>query len=110
MFAKISPRFELAAIKDYPNVLCPLIFSGQLAVLENNIIKSFKAETGASGVIVLERPPRFRKGDAVRITQGSFAGIKAVVTEYLPERERVRLLLDYFGREVSLEADEALLA
>ena len=69
----------------------------------------FRSESPA-GVIELERPQRFRKGDVVKICSGSFAGLRAVVTDWLPEKERVRLLLDYFGREVALEADEALLA
>jgi transcriptional antiterminator RfaH len=110
VFAEVSPRFELSKISRTPNILCPLLFAGQLAVIENDVVSAFKAMEGAAGVIELERPPRFKKGDVVRIQNGSFAGIRAVVTEWLPERERVRLLLDYFGREIKLEADEALLA
>ena len=109
MFAEISPRFELAAVSKTPNILCPLLFGGDLAALEREVINRFKSMEKENGIIELERPPRFRKGDSVRIQSGSFAGIDAVVTEWLPEKERVRLLLDYFGREITLEADESLL-
>jgi transcriptional antiterminator RfaH len=110
IFAAIAPRFELSTISRTPNILCPLIFGGDLAVLEEEVIARFRALEGGRGVIELERPQRFKKGDVVRIQSGSFAGINAVVTEWLPEKERIRLLLDYFGREIRLEADEALLA
>ncbi len=110
IFADVSPRFDLAYVSRVPNVLCPLLFGGELAAVEQDVIERFREMESTAGVIELERPQRFRKGDIVRIGSGSFAGIKAVVTEWLPEKERVRLLLDYFGREVMLEADEALLA
>ena len=110
LFVEISPRFELFSISRAPNVLCPLMFGGELAAVEPDVIERFREMESATGVIELENPQRFRKGDVVKIGSGSFAGLKAVVTEWLPEKERVRLLLDYFGREVALEADEALLA
>jgi len=109
-FAEISPRFELTAVSKTPNVMCPLLFGGQLAALEPEHIDSFRAMESSEGIIEVARPEKFRKGQVVRILNGSFAGLDAVVTEWLPEKERVRLLLDYFGREVALEADEALLA
>ena len=110
LFARISPRFDLAAIKNSPNVLCPLMFSDQLAALEEGTVWRFRASASSGGVIVVEKPERFKRGDIVRINSGSFEGIEAVVIEYIPDKERVRLLLEYFGREVRLEADESLLA
>ena len=110
IFVRISPRFELSRVSGAPGVLRPLMFGGELAAVEPDVIERFRDMESAAGVIELERPQRFRKGDLVKIRSGSFTGFKAVVTEWLPERERVRLLLDYFGREVALEADEALLA
>lgn len=110
LFVEVSPRFELYTVSRAPNVLCPLMFGGALAAVERDAIEDLRSMETAEGVIELERPQRFRRGDVVKIGSGSFAGLKAVVTEWLPEKERVRLLLDYFGREVTLEADEALLA
>ncbi|MCX7830717.1 MAG: hypothetical protein N2445_06635 [Acidobacteria bacterium] len=109
LFVKISPRFELTLVKKTPNLLCPLMFKENLAVMEDSIIGEFKLRENSKGVITIEKPHPFKRGERVRIKEGSFAGIEAVVIEYLPEKERVRLLLDYFGREVRLETPESLL-
>ncbi|HNQ77893.1 MAG TPA: transcription termination/antitermination NusG family protein [Acidobacteriota bacterium] len=110
VFVRLSPRFELSRVSGAPGVIRPLMFGGELAAVEPDVIERFRDMESPAGVIELERPQRFRKGDVVKICSGSFAGLRAVVTDWLPEKERVRLLLDYFGREVALEADEALLA
>jgi hypothetical protein len=49
------------------------------------------------------------QGDNVRITQGAFAGLEAVVTQILPVRERVKILMDFLGRKVEAEVDSASL-
>lgn len=109
LFVKISPRFELQEVKNVPNLLCPLMFEESLAVIEDSIIDEFKHRENSQGLIAVEKPHRFKRGELIRIKEGSFTGIEAVVLEYIPERERVRLLLNYFGREIRLEAPESLL-
>lgn len=109
LFVKISPRFELSYVKKTPNILCPLMFNENLAAIEESLISEFKLKENEKGVISVEKPHPFKRGDVIRIKEGSFAGIEAVVIEYLPEKERVRLLLDYFGREIRMETPESLL-
>ena len=48
-------------------------------------------------------------GDNVRIMQGAFAGLEAVVTQILPARERVKILMDFLGRKVEADVDCASL-
>jgi transcription antitermination factor NusG len=48
--------------------------------------------------------PEFAPGDSVRLTEGPLAGLEAVITQVLPGKERVRLLLDFLGRETVTEA------
>lgn len=42
-------------------------------------------------------------GDDVRLTGGALHGLEAVVTQYLPARDRIRVLLDFMGRQMELE-------
>jgi transcriptional antiterminator RfaH len=42
-------------------------------------------------------------GDFVRIADGIFAGLDAVVINVLPARERVKILLDFLGRQIEAE-------
>jgi transcriptional antiterminator RfaH len=49
------------------------------------------------------------QGDRVRISNGIFAGLDAVVVKVLPARERVRVLMEFLGREIEAEVDHGSL-
>jgi transcriptional antiterminator RfaH len=51
--------------------------------------------------------PEIRVGDAVQITDGAFQGLEAVVTRLMPSKDRVRVLLDFVGRQIEAEVDAA---
>jgi transcription antitermination factor NusG len=40
-----------------------------------------------------------------RVAEGALAGLDAVVTQILPARARVRVLLDFLGRKVEAELE-----
>lgn len=44
-------------------------------------------------------------GDFVRIGEGAFAGLEALVLAILPARARVRVLMEFLGREIEAEVD-----
>ena len=56
---------------------------------------------GSQSVLVL--PTQLQPGDLVKINRGSLQGLAAVVTEVLPSGERVKALLNFLGRQTSLE-------
>jgi transcriptional antiterminator RfaH len=47
------------------------------------------------------------QGDNVWIAQGAFAGLEAVVTQILPAKERVKVLMDFLGRKIEAEVEYA---
>jgi transcriptional antiterminator RfaH len=47
------------------------------------------------------------KGDSVKIAGGAFAGLEAVITEILPARARVRVLMDFLGRKIEAELEHS---
>jgi transcriptional antiterminator RfaH len=49
--------------------------------------------------------PEFNVGDEVKIASGPFQGLLAVVNQVLPAPERVRVLLDFLGRQTSAEVN-----
>lgn len=51
-----------------------------------------------------ERVALFAAGERVRLAGGAFAGFEAVVVDMSP-RQRVRLLVDLFGRSTPVEAE-----
>ena len=54
---------------------------------------------------VLTVGPRITEGEEVELAHGPLGGVKATVVEVLPARERVRVLLEFLGREQVVEVD-----
>jgi transcriptional antiterminator RfaH len=50
-----------------------------------------------------ELQPELNVGDEVKIASGPFQGLVAVVNKVLPAPERIRVLLDFLGRQTSVE-------
>jgi len=48
-----------------------------------------------------------REGDSVVVAQGMFMGLATVVTQALPARERVRVLVDFLGQCREVEVSKA---
>lgn len=53
---------------------------------------------------------RLNPGDSVRIAQGSFAGLEGIFQQYLPSKQRCRILLQIVGRLATVELAESDLA
>ena len=51
--------------------------------------------------------PELNVGDEVKIAAGPFQGLVAVVNQVLPAPERIRVLLDFLGRQTSVEVNVA---
>jgi transcription antitermination factor NusG len=48
-------------------------------------------------------PGELVPGDEVQIIGGSFQGLHAVVARVMPGRERVAVLMEFLGRQTSIE-------
>lgn len=76
--------------------------------LDASIIEFLRGCEGPDGVI--RCGDRVTEASEVRIIKGPFRGLTAVVTERLPARERVRVLMDLLQRETSVELPERWVA
>ena len=45
------------------------------------------------------------EGLPVKIVEGALRGLEAVVTQVLTGRERIRILVNFFGREISADVE-----
>jgi transcriptional antiterminator RfaH len=82
-------------------------FANRYPTIEDGILAELRDYVGANEIKELDYG--LSQGDNVRITQGAFAGLEAVVTQILPARERVKILVDFLGRKVEAEVDRASL-
>jgi len=96
----IYPRFyrRIAATS---GVAKTLSFGGRPAVLDDLIITDLRRHV-ADGETV-EIASEIKEGEEIKVVEGPFLGVRALVTRVLPSRERVAILLNMLGQEREIE-------
>lgn len=101
----IFARFEFwprhREVRSTPGVAGILQFGGKHPFLEDEVIATLRTQTDDAEVVEVQ--PQLSEGLSVQVAQGSLRGFEAVVTRVLPGKERVRILLNFLGREVEAE-------
>ena len=96
-FARFSLKEMLPRVRGAHGVSSVVRFGRWYPEITDNIIDELQAETEDPARFPLRQP--LAPGERVRLLKGPLAGTEAVITEVLPGHERVRLLLDFLGRE-----------
>ncbi len=76
-------------------------FGDYLATVDHDTIMALREKAGEEEVVTID--PEIKVGQSVKIAEGAFQGIEALVTCLLPAKERVRVLLEFLGRSVETE-------
>jgi transcriptional antiterminator RfaH len=101
LFAEFVYSVQHRQVQSAPGILTMLRFGEGVAVIDSETIGRLREAGGEEEVIVFDPPPKV--GDEVRIAEGCFEGLQAVITELLPARDRVKVLLEFLGRSVEAE-------
>lgn len=80
-------------------------FANRYPTIEEVIIDQLRQHVGEKEIRLINYEPS--QGDNVKIGEGAFAGLEAVVTQILPARARVRVLMDFLGRKVEMELERS---
>jgi transcriptional antiterminator RfaH len=96
IFATFHRQVEYA-----PGIRGLVRFGERVAALPDNAIETMREASGEQEVVTFD--PELRIGDSVQIAEGAFQGLQAVVTQLLPAKERVKVLLEFLGRSVEAE-------
>ena len=100
-FARFSLGEMLPQVRSAHGVSSIVRFGDWYPVIDDTVIEQLRDKTGDD---IAELLPEFTPGDSVRLTEGPLAGLEAVITQVLPGKERVRVLLEFLGRETVTEA------
>lgn len=76
-------------------------FGTHWPVVPEETIRALRATLGNEDIRVLDS--QFQPGDAVEIACGPLGGLQAVVSRVLTNQQRVAVLLDFLGRQISVE-------
>jgi transcriptional antiterminator RfaH len=84
-----------------PGVSGIVRFADRYPTIDEVALDHLRVHTGESEVRELSY--KLSQGDEVRILEGAFAGLEAVVVRVLPAKERVKILMDFLGRKIEAE-------
>ena len=101
LFARFDWQSSLRQVQAARGVSSVVHFGARWPVIETGVIAELQAAFGAEALHTIAAD--LRPGDAVHIAEGSFCGLRAVVTRLMPGRERVAVLMDFLGRQTTIE-------
>jgi transcriptional antiterminator RfaH len=78
-------------------------FGDRWPTIPAEVIVELQAAIGTEDVHVVSEP--LAVGEEIEVAAGVFRGLKAVVSRVMPARERVLVLLEFLGRQTSVEVD-----
>jgi transcriptional antiterminator RfaH len=101
LFARFDWAHSLRRVHHAPAVSGVIRFGDRWPTVPDSAIDELRALFGEHQIRVLSS--EMNVGDNVEIVEGAFHGLRAVVTRITPGRERVKVLLDFLGRQTTVE-------
>lgn len=101
LFAKFEYAPHHRRVQGAHGVARIVRFGSGVASVEEEIVANLRQLAGDDETLAFD--PQMRPGDEVKIAEGAFQGLNAVVTQLLPAKERVKVLLDFLGRPIEAE-------
>jgi transcriptional antiterminator RfaH len=102
-------RFELGEMHrqvGYAHGVTSIVrFGDRYPTIDEGALVQLQDHTG--GAEVKEVDYRLSQGDEVKIAEGAFAGLEAVVTQVLSAKQRVKVLMDFLGRKMEAEVEHS---
>jgi transcriptional antiterminator RfaH len=101
LFARLIYAGMYRQVQSTPGVSAFVRFGTGVAILSDDAVTKLREATGSEELIVFHAEPQL--GEPVKIANGAFQGLEAVVTQIMPSKERIKVLLDFLGRWVEAE-------
>ena len=101
LFAKFDFDRLLRRVGHAQGVRGIVHFGDRWPTVPEAIIAELQHALGTEEVFTVNEP--LIPGEEVEVSTGAFRGLKAVVTRIMPARARVLVLLDFLGRQTSVE-------
>lgn len=79
------------------------------AYIPEDVLAELRAREDGEGFVKLESPAPFLTGQQLKITSGPFS-LCAAFFEFMPDNDRVAVLLDLMGRQVRMFVDRTAVA
>ena len=101
LFARFDWRTSLARVHYAPGVSGVVHFGIKWPTVPDEAITEIRSLLGSEGIHVIRDAPE--AGDEVTVAGGVFHGLQAIVSQVMPGKERVMILMDFLGRQTTVE-------
>jgi transcriptional antiterminator RfaH len=105
LFARFDLDTLLRRVRSANGVRGLVQFGEKFATAPAEIVADLRQRTGPEELCVVGN--ELAVGDAVQISGGALHGLRAVVTQVISSRERVKVLLEFLGRATETEMAQA---
>lgn len=106
-FAKFDLETHLRAVNGTHNVIRVVEFGDSCIPISGQTIEDIRREMKQEEI--REVRPSLRVGDAVELTEGPMRGFKGIIDSLLSGQDRVRILLEFLGRQNYVDIDSGKL-
>jgi transcriptional antiterminator RfaH len=103
LFARFDWRTSLRLIHHTAGVAGIVHFGSRWPTIPDAAIAELRATIGEEELRIIDAT--LEPGQEVRISGGAFDGLEGVVTRVMPGRQRVSVLLDFLGRQATVEVN-----
>ena len=104
LFARFCYAEQFRLVGAVNGISTIVSFGGIPAIVPGDIIQELRASVADEETV--EIPTTFSVGEQVKVVEGPFRGIQAIVTNVMPSRARVTVLLELLGMEREVEVSE----
>ena len=101
LFARFDWTTSLNRVHYAPGVSGVVHFNDQWPTVPDASIEEIRALLNADGVHRVFNEPK--AGEAVELAGGTFRGLSAVITRFMPGSQRVMVLMDFLGSQTTVE-------
>ena len=102
LFARFNWRTTLTTVHYAPGIAGIVHFGCRWPTVPEPVIESIRVLVGADE-LHQDDGQVFQPGDRVELNGGALHGLEAVVTQVMPGQQRVAVLMDFLGRQITVE-------
>jgi transcriptional antiterminator RfaH len=106
-FARFVPNESLRAVRHSQNVIRVVDFGDQMVSVSDEVIRLIREEMQDQDVRELH--VGMEVGDTVEFTEGPMRGLKGIVNSIHNGQERVKILMEFLGRDSIVEVEASKL-
>ena len=105
LFARFNWEKSVRLVRHVSGVSTVVSFGSSVPRVPPEVIGALRRNVGEKELHVL--PEEFEPGEEVQLSGGAMHGLNAVITRVLPAKQRVKVLLNFLGQQVTVEVEKA---